>query len=201
MIYPRAVALDFNPHFRKGSDVRRYRKNSSSEIISIHTSAREVTALGLVLGAAAIFQSTLPQGKWPSIRLATRERFWFQSTLPQGKWRRWCSYLSEHLRFQSTLPQGKWLTQQINSLTVSVISIHTSAREVTLPQINKIRTENRFQSTLPQGKWLILDQLTFFDCKFQSTLPQGKWREWLDLIKGYRHFNPHFRKGSDSLRS
>ena len=174
-----AKGFDFNPHFRKGSDE----------------------------DDAAIYQSILDfnphfrKGSDLRSRLIHLPFPSFQSTLPQGKWRRWCSYLSEHLRFQSTLPQGKWLTQQINSLTVSVISIHTSAREVTLPQINKIRTENRFQSTLPQGKWLILDQLTFFDCKFQSTLPQGKWREWLDLIKGYRHFNPHFRKGSDSLRS
>ena len=80
--------LYFNPHFRKGSDgVVSIRANGTYKI-SIHTSAREVTTV-----------------------------------LP---------FLPLHLYiFQSTLPQGKWLLSKCELVLPKIISIHTSAREVT----------------------------------------------------------------------
>ena len=57
-----AVSFDFNPHFRKGSDA----SSGSSKryfIISIHTSAREVTINRCCYPSSIRFQSTPPQGK------------------------------------------------------------------------------------------------------------------------------------------
>ena len=99
--------LSFNPHFRKGSDpVSVFLR--FGRIVSIHTSAREVTIEDGDVRMVSLFQSTLPQGKWQrrsrmalnrmnvSIHTSAREvtrrpgrlggRFQFQSTLPQGKW-------------------------------------------------------------------------------------------------------------------
>ena len=105
------LCIHFNPHFRKGSDGT-VQASSFNSCISIHTSAREVTAIIISLKTLQQFQSTLPQGKWPkicprcfddlpiSIHTSAREVTrrisvpWlyqqFQSTLPQGKWR--CRY-------------------------------------------------------------------------------------------------------------
>ena len=124
--------IDFNPHFRKGSDIYRselcyrkshfnphFRKGSDGTmlllrvqlIISIHTSAREVTAVSVYMAGfspisihtsarevtyglrdhseeAHIFQSTLPQGKWPHPLVSSKVPSSFQSTLPQGKWQK-----------------------------------------------------------------------------------------------------------------
>ena len=99
------------------------------------------------------------------------------------------------------------------------ISIHTSAREVTINH-HFAFTRKRFQSTLPQGKWRFwtsaparfrlfqstLPQgkwLIFLNCCpvsyiFQSTLPQGKWLIFCHKNHPPCNFNPHFRKGSDA---
>ena len=144
--------------------------------ISIHTSAREVTAVWVYqVRNGCEFQSTLPQGKWlisfPSFPMI----YIFQSTLPQGKWL--MQVIKEHIaeKFQSTLPQGKW--RCCNK------SLQWLLQE--------------FQSTLPQGKWHKQTGHPTQGLLFQSTLPQGKWRwrHWLKKILIY--FNPHFRKGSD----
>ena len=98
------------------------------------------------------------------------------------------------------------------------ISIHTSAREVTMC-CNGIRWYKWFQSTLPQGKWPLVTRINGFSLQisihtsarevtscivaidgstvFQSTLPQGKWRRSDTDQAADQHFNPHFRKGSD----
>ena len=55
---------NFNPHFRKGSDSSNLIRADVYDI-SIHTSAREVTGYGSGKSYhVALFQSTLPQGKW-----------------------------------------------------------------------------------------------------------------------------------------
>ena len=77
--------------------------------------------------------------------------------------------------FQSTLPQGKWRWANTGKCWADCISIHTSAREVTihfLPGTHKVG----FQSTLPQGKWRNMTRHSKYGLIFQSTLPQGKWR-------------------------
>ena len=186
--------------------------------VSIHTSAREVTSGRLCMMTSFMFQSTLPQGKWHNLHLSilyksvsihTSARevttlcstmyclVLFQSTLPQGKWpggiqprdsNSWgfnphfrkgsdlrLAYLavpiqvSIHtsarevtlqpgascfwLSFQSTLPQGKWPDYRYKTSVVTGVSIHTSAREVTM-SVTLYHFIWMFQSTLPQGKWL-----------------------------------------------
>ena len=100
------------------------------------------------------------------------------------------------------------------------ISIHTSAKEVTL-SFAQIFEIYKFQSTLPRRKWLKTIQPIRKCTKFQSTLPRRKWpkympidqkmytefqstlprRKWLwnSCIKEgiIEDFNPHFREGSD----
>ena len=98
--------------------------------ISIHTSAREVTLLNNLHDHADKFQSTLPQGKWPSFLYGLFFSLSFQSTLPQGKWLNLCLRVIAIFKFQSTLPQGKWPTSS-----------------------GLFGFNSRFQSTLPQGKW------------------------------------------------
>ena len=122
--------VDFNPHFRKGSDCRQ----------------------PVEKGRSNTFQSTLPQGKWRIDVVSVFLKVKFQSTLPQGKWRHNYTVIYAIFIFQSTLPQGKWLTDfgKVVTLidfnphfrkgsdrlhnykrTCYCISIHTSAREVT----------------------------------------------------------------------
>ena len=60
---------------------------------------------------------------------------------------------------------------------MNLISIHTSAREVT-------------GTSWRPGRWLY---------QFQSTLPQGKWLHPPRFMMYWSDFNPHFRKGSDSM--
>ena len=121
----------------------------------------------------------------------------FQSTLPQGKWHGTARRYICGTAFQSTLPQGKWLDPTGKLEFFTLISIHTSAREVTLKQYTKTLNgtfqstlpqgkwhsrcwwsagTSGFQSTLPQGKWLCCDSPRALTSSFQSTLPQGKWR-------------------------
>ena len=210
----------FNPHFRKGSD-KIATGFPIERVISIHTSAREVTDGEWWEKDICRFQSTLPQGKWPMRTYGKRSDSLFQSTLPQGKWLLTVPYFSPLQQFQSTLPQGKWrpyeyirsgtdanfnphfrkgsdLQSQINYETAGhfnphfrkgsdckqyenlpdcKISIHTSAREVT-------------GTSWRPGRWLY---------QFQSTLPQGKWLHPPRFMMYWSDFNPHFRKGSDSM--
>ncbi len=144
---------NFNPHFRKGSDGRMSISGQERMRISIHTSAREVTIMYDIYYIGAQFQSTLPQGKW-------------QPERSRSQW---------EIRFQSTLPQGKWPFPGISRYPIFTISIHTSAREVTIT----------------------LSAVSGFQKTFQSTLPQGKWHDPLEAMVLVKNFNPHFRKGSD----
>ena len=147
-------------------------------------------------GVTEIFQSTLPQGKWQLFKFKVIQDILFQSTLPQGKWRTYGSYNSSHGKFQSTLPQGKWPRQSchLQSFThfnphfrkgsddrragddrSKAISIHTSAREVTWIESHRLKV------------W----QISIHTSAREVTVCRAGM--WATL----RHFNPHFRKGSD----
>ena len=189
------------------------------DTISIHTSAREVTMCCNGIRWYKWFQSTLPQGKWPlvtringfslqiSIHTSAREVTYkrkakdeasrFQSTLPQGKWRKsfWTklcnlSYFNPHFRkgsdhnytvvyavfMISIHTSAREVTNPDPKLDpVSYISIHTSAREVTYPVRNIPASPGNFNPHFRKGS----DQYACTDCpdcwQFQSTLPQGKW--------------------------
>ena len=144
----------FNPHFRKGSDWWQAVAYRWFEI-SIHTSAREVTKSWSVYkecqwnfnphfrkGSDGVHDRTsearmdfnphFRKGSDCMCCNGIRWYKWFQSTLPQGKWPKFKKSYLIIWRFQSTLPQGKWLAAQANRIRVAIISIHTSAREVTI---------------------------------------------------------------------
>ena len=121
----------FNPHFRKGSDLTVLSAMLRMQRISIHTSAREVTASAAHLDGVTVFQSTLPQGKWPVVISLI---YLFVNFNPH--FRKGSDLLTEPIKtidtsFQSTLPQGKWQYCKRRRQEVEMISIHTSAREVT----------------------------------------------------------------------
>ena len=120
----------FNPHFRKGSDGSSTRLPCTAPPVSIHTSAREVTVYIFITGGSWGFQSTLPQGKW---LIDFQKVTTFCSFNPH--FRKGSDPVSVFLRF------GR------------IVSIHTSAREVTIED-GDVRMVSLFQSTLPQGKWL-----------------------------------------------
>ena len=210
---------NFNPHFRKGSDSPIERKGGDPCRFQSTLPQGKWPLPFLFCTGKSWFQSTLPQGKWLTPLVTALVPIVFQSTLPQGKWRWSFPSVVRRLEFQSTLPQGKWRNADGRLSSLLPISIHTSAREVT---VNVVPAGDGFifQSTLPQGKWRGQDGYAGSFGKFQSTLPQGKWRNinlckcsrWgisihtsarevtrsLETRTGRTNFNPHFRKGSDS---
>ena len=123
-------------------------------MISIHTSAREVTKV----------QEVIFDYLKISIHTSAREVTGSSSKPYQG-----CNHFNPHFRkgsddiqrqkrgfqaaFQSTLPQGKWRKRRWQWWWDKKISIHTSAREVTRRSFGSSFFVRRFQSTLPQGKW------------------------------------------------
>ena len=94
--------------------------------------------------------------------------------------------------FQSTLPQGKWRSFICNAFHQSVISIHTSAREVTILTMALI-----YMTTISIHTSAREVTLSPYISLWCSTLPQGKWRDIQPLFCQAEDFNPHFRKGSD----
>ena len=101
--------FSFNPHFRKGSDF--YAK----QLVLRHH----------------LFQSTLPQGKWPLGNVKAYQAIMFQSTLPQGKWQM-CGTVIHLLTQVSIHTSAREVTVANTTVYITdVVSIHTSAREVT----------------------------------------------------------------------
>ena len=103
-------ARNFNPHFRKGSDWNYHKCRITTRVISIHTSAREVTKQ----------------------KKQTKQ-----------------SYRNFNPHFRKGSDSSNLIRADVYD-----ISIHTSAREVTGYGSGKSYLVALFQSTLPQGKWL-----------------------------------------------
>ena len=76
------------------------------------------------------------------------------------------------------------------------ISIHTSAREVTL-HLSQFHSCYLFQSTLLQGKWRIKALKSFSDVISIHTSAREVTGGKVFIKRPLRNFNPHFRKGSD----
>ena len=145
-------------------------------MISIHTSAKEVTS------SFVIALSSVPDFN-PHFREGSDVP---GSPYPRSQW-----------QFQSTLPRRKWRSQGTRLQSTGSISIHTSAKEVTkrieilqrdLFDFNPHFREgsdickevtpekkSKFQSTLPRRKWRIVWEMSVRYFRFQSTLPRRKW--------------------------
>ena len=104
----------------------------------------------------------------------------------------------------------------------NIISIHTSAREVTFPFSRRIPAGWVFQSTLPQGKWLmcysgyrVRAYISIHTSAREVTRQGWKTKAYqrisihtsarevtsmrVNILGTKYNFNPHFRKGSDSM--
>ena len=168
-------------------------------VISIHTSAREVTASNSADLSQRQFQSTLPQGKWRQSPQSFPSPDTFQSTLPQGKWQIKTTAKDKDTQFQSTLPQGKWLNAAVSSaaqwdfnphfrkgsdiigdkiVPLAGISIHTSAREVTYRWVYIDFIFTYFNPHFRKGSDTMQEITMYQNTLFQSTLPQGKWLQY-----------------------
>ena len=187
----------FNPHFREGSDMV-WKDSSKNCRISIHTSAKEVTeGAGWANHRWTIsIHTSAKEVTWNrGMRNACQDNFnpHFREGSDRGRKRPicWRMYFNPHFRegsdwnggafgeaellFQSTLPRRKWLPKAVKWIFTSMISIHTSAKEVT------------------ERHWCHCGVFV----GFQSTLPRRKWRNWKRSLSWQKNFNPHFREGSD----
>ena len=89
--------------------------------------------------------------------------------------------------------------QILRELDTNTISIHTSAREVTVIQVRKrkqtkisIHTSAREVTTMLT---LVLDMRKNFNPHFRK----GSDMCLVQAIPSFAYFNPHFRKGSDAV--
>ena len=167
-------------------------------VISIHTSAREVTVRSQQERTiCSVFQSTLPQGKWLWDGYRDRRRKIFQSTLPQGKWPAAIGAVTFLLSI-SIHTSAREVTEWASfSDLIKNISIHTSAREVTCCVDSKGCRSQHFNPHFRKGS--DLRQLPILPCNHHFN---PHFRKGSDGLRGtckrhYKHFNPHFRKGSD----
>ena len=152
---------------------------TQQNIISIHTSAREVTPCDDLSESGSVrFQSTLPQGKW-------------REEIPEKQLIR--NHFNPHFRKGSD-QVSDW--QHAKGFDFNPHFRKGSDKGVNIDYAR----DTVFQSTLPQGKWLKRYWGHDENWLFQSTLPQGKWPEVMECRSTEIYFNPHFRKGSD-LRS
>ena len=129
MIHLKYDNANFNPHFRKGSDSGGWR-NAGHMVISIHTSAREVTDENSFIN------------RWGGISIHTSAR----EVTNQIH----INYRNGNISIHTSAREVTVKLQEV--LTENKISIHTSAREVTLPCGSFPSSNVLFQSTLPQGK-------------------------------------------------
>ena len=164
-------------------------------MISIHTSAREVTHPDdYFYNFPVYFNPHFRKGSDDLLQFPLSSSVNFNPHFRKGSdSRQWPHYHNPYY-FNPHFRKGSdsaflWLTGN------NCISIHTSAREVTIAGVGVAAIKSAFQSTLPQGKWRSCRSFVFCWCLFQSTLPQGKWRS--RQPSSVYDFNPHFRKGSD----
>ena len=78
--------INFNPHFRKGSDATASKPSAEKMQISIHTSAREVTLPRIPCRSFSDdFNPHFRKGSDEVFAACAEFEMEFQSTLPQGK--------------------------------------------------------------------------------------------------------------------
>ena len=166
-----------------------------------------------------LFQSTLPQGKWPVLvlLLISNQSFnphfrkgsdqsvheqgihvhGFNPHFRKGSDQRNCPYAIHQWSFNPHFRKGSDLVGS-GGFFRFFVSIHTSAREVTRFNKRFACNQFKFQSTLPQGKW----RLQFIPCdKVLEVSIHTSAREVTKIAVGINQvfcFNPHFRKGSDT---
>ena len=149
-------------------------RSCSLRNISIHTPTRGVTQSHIFHRADRLFQSTLPQGEWPS-SAKVEMTDWSISIHTPTRGVTSCT-VTTWPSIQNFNPHSHKGSDNISCMRRSAfgISIHTPTRGVTILHF-------LFQSYN----------------RFQSTLPQGEWRSRLVYLDNSTNFNPHSHKGSD----
>ena len=121
--------------------------------ISIHTSAREVTAVWVYqVRNGCEFQSTLPQGKWQKGKEIRKGKDIFQSTLPQGKWRLCMTFIISEHNFNPHFRKGSDSRKGQDPSERYDFNPHFR-KGSDFVSADRPLNRYRFQSTLPQGKW------------------------------------------------
>ena len=146
-------------------------------MVSIHTSAREVTVATSETGVVTVcFNPHFRKGS-DTISLSTVIWCLFQSTLPQGKWPNALQLIADTFGFNPHFRKGS----------------DYIGKSVTLPY-------TLFQFTLPQGKWPKQENEAYTRGSFNPHFRKGSDLKRWQVLKRHYSFNPHFRKGSDSTR-
>ena len=98
--------INFNPRLREGGDYKELER-LGADVISIHASAREATALSLVGNCSKSFQSTPPRGR----RLEAKDKITpvlhFNPRLREGGDTFASLFVPAFSSFQSTPPRGR----------------------------------------------------------------------------------------------
>ena len=169
------------------------------------------------------FQSTLPRGERPSLRLrisvitlisihapakgatsgdgaARRAGSDFNPRSREGSDKKKRSSARMRPQFQSTLPRGERPTARRYGLRLSAFQ-STLPRGERLDAVINDLGYGLFQSTLPRGERHDHQYIQLKANRFQSTLPRGERpRPGCARVKN-KDFNPRSREGSDGSRS
>ena len=127
----RPAYINFNPHFREGSDTTEF-QTQMLEIISIHTSAREVTFL--LIGLSYIryyFNPHFREGSDSMMPIMALTWGYFNPHFREGSDCGRNGIIMHSFYFNPHFREGSDDLMAIFGL-FSAISIHTSAREVTV---------------------------------------------------------------------
>ena len=172
----RAFLPYFNPHFREGSDQNS--KNADK--------------------ANKAFQSTLPRRKWHFPAVILTIHIYFNPHFREGSDNNFANHYKFSDYFNPHFREGSDKKKSALASWLMKISIHTSAKEVTIHHFAtpkscpiSIHTSAKEVTFTEIGK-IVGNKL------FQSTLPRRKWRSAVSLFWQPDNFNPHFREGSDS---
>ena len=164
----------FNPHFRKGSDGEST-SAWTSDVVSIHTSAREVTKHLIAVNNVTHV----------SIHTSAREVTCFPYP---GYFRLAVSIHTSAREVTCAICRARCFQH---------VSIHTSAREVTYSLVLLSDSHNGFNPHFRKGSDI---RLSLMMLRFSCFNPH--FRKGSDCLGGLSlrdsfGFNPHFRKGSD----
>ena len=186
----------FNPRSREGSDHKYPVRLQDSRHFNPRSREGSDKLPSLNHSTLVTFQSTLPRGERPCVRLFLSQDTNFNPRSREG---------SDHCpkrksivkkKFQSTLPRGERRAVAFLPSLLTAISIHAPARGATVPMSWQVRQTDYFnprsregsdyasaynldrmipfQSTLPRGERRIRE-LNFVNIGlFQSTLPRGE---------------------------
>ena len=154
--------------------------------------------LGTFHRSPSYFNPRSREGSDPARMFAPGYNRRFQSTLPRGERRQHKKICCRPTKFQSTLPRGERRQYCPLRSCVFPISIHAPARGATTDRGDVPRFRHISIHAPARGATMAGSVISQHPIGFQSTLPRGERRVPDPAAsRGYRHFNPRSREGSD----